>query len=103
MLGLLSSAAKFSIACFHKSEDLLTTYDISYDDDDDDNDDDDDDDDEYESVGGHPRGGSRVLMFEKPDTAVVLSWHSALDTVVLPWIVSSTGYCSHVPARLYPV
>ena len=64
MLGLLSSAAKFSIACFHKSKDLLTTYD-------------DDDDDEYESVGGHPRGGSRVLMFEKPDTAVVLSWHSA--------------------------
>ena len=93
MLGLLSSAAKFSIACFHKSEDLLTTYD----------DDDDDDDDEYESVGGHPRGGSRVLMFEKPDTAVVLSWHSALDTVVMPWIVSSTGYCSHVPARLYLV
>ena len=90
MLGLLSSAAKFSIACFHKSEDLLTTYD-------------DDDDDEYESVGGHPRGGSRVLMFEKPDTAVVLSWHSALDTVVMPWIVSSSGYFSHVPARLYLV
>ena len=94
MLGLLSSAAKFSIACFHKSKDLLTTYD---------DDDDDADDDEYESVGGHPRGGSRVLMFEKPDTAVVLSWHSALDTVVMPWIVSSTGYCSHVPARLYLV
>ena len=98
MLGLLSSAAKFSIACFHKSEDLLTTYD-----DDDDDNDDDDDDDEYESVGGHPRGGSRVLMFEKPDTAVVLSWHSALDTVVMPWIVSSTGYCSHVQACLYLV
>ena len=90
---------------FHKSKDLLTTYDDGDDDDDgDDNDDDDgDDDDEYESVGGHPRGGSRVLMFEKPDTAVVLSWHSALDTVVMPWIVSSTGYCSHVPARLYLV
>ena len=39
---LLSSAAKFSIACFHKSKDLLTTYD----DDDDDNDDDDGDDDD---------------------------------------------------------
>ena len=29
--------------------------------------------DDDEGVGGHPRGGSRVPMFEKPDTAVVLS------------------------------
>ena len=34
MLGLLSSAAKFSITCFHKSKDLLTTYDDGDDDDD---------------------------------------------------------------------
>ena len=36
MLGLLSSAAKFSIACFHKSKDLLTTYDDYCDNEDDD-------------------------------------------------------------------
>ena len=29
--------------------------------------------DDDEGVGGHPGAGSRVPMFEKPDTAVVLS------------------------------
>ena len=60
----------------------------------------DDDDDDDKGVGGHPGGGSRVPMFEKPDTAVACrvlaeSMYTILDTAVPCRVhVRNTGYCS---------
>ena len=53
--------------------------------------------DDEEGVGGHPGGGSRVPMFEKPDTAVVLSWP---DTCTLYRLYCSSSVLARLMNRI---